>query len=137
MNLRIEYREEMKSLQKDIVRMGAIIEKALDNVMKAMASQDDALARQTIAMDDDVDAMEASIEKRCIHLLLRQSPAAGELRDVLSILKIITDLERIGDHCEDICEWISEDQSSHVAFQRRATAEDCTEGQGDAQSDHR
>ena len=83
MNLRIEYREEMKSLQKDIVRMGAIIEKALDNVMKAMASQDDALARQTIAMDDDVDAMEASIEKRCIHLLLRQSTAAGELRDVL------------------------------------------------------
>lgn len=72
MNLRIEYREEMKSLQKDIVRMGAIIEKALDNVMKAMASQDDALARQTIAMDDDVDAMEASIEKRCHHI----APAA-------------------------------------------------------------
>ena len=106
MNLRIEYREEMKSLQKDIIRMGAIIEKALDNVMRAMVSQDEELARQTITMDDDVDAMEASIEKRCIHLLLRQSPAAGELRDVLSILKIITDLERIGDHCEDICEWI-------------------------------
>lgn len=106
MNLRIEYREEMKGLQKDIARMGAIIEKALDNVMKAMVSQDEELARQTITMDDDVDAMEASIEKRCIHLLLRQSPAAGELRDVLSILKIITDLERIGDHCEDICEWI-------------------------------
>ena len=106
MNLRIEYREEMKGLQKDIARMGAIIEKALDNVMKAMVSQDEELARQTITMDDDVDAMEASIEKRCIHLLLRQSPAAGELRDVLSILKIITDLERIGDHATNLAEWV-------------------------------
>ena len=106
MNLRIEYREEMKSLQMDIARMGAIIEKALDNVMKTMACPDGELIRRTIAMDDDVDAMEAGIEKRCIRLLLRQTPAAGELRDVLSILKIITDLERIGDHCEDICEWI-------------------------------
>lgn len=102
MPVRYEFEKKLNELHRNLVKMGAIIEKSIDDMIRALLNQDVDLANEVIARDDVIDEMERVIEQDCILLIARQQPIASDLRDIASILKIITDLERIADHCEDI-----------------------------------
>ncbi|NDL67770.1 phosphate signaling complex protein PhoU [Anaerotalea alkaliphila] len=106
MPIRYEFDKELNTLHKDLVKMGALIEKSIDDTMEALRKNNLPLAAEVMERDDEIDRMEMEIEKECFTIVARQQPIATDLRDVASILKIVTDLERIGDHCEDICSYI-------------------------------
>jgi phosphate transport system protein len=82
--------------------MGSAAEQMLHKSMEAFRSRDPERVREVIAMDDVVDQYDAGIEKECLHLLALQNPMARDLRVIAGALKIITDIERVGDYCIDI-----------------------------------
>lgn len=102
MPVRYEFEKEINELHKNLIKMGAVVEKSIDDMIRALINQDVVLAEEIIKRDDVIDEMEQIIEKECILMIARQQPIASDLRDIASILKIVTDLERIADHCEDI-----------------------------------
>ena len=105
MPVRYEFERELNELHRNLVKMGSIIEKQMDDMIKALMNQDVDLAKLVIERDDQIDDLERVIEQECILLIARQQPIASDLRDIASILKMITDLERIADHCEDISQY--------------------------------
>lgn len=105
MPMRYEFERELKELHKDLIKMGTIIEKSLDDAIDALKNQNVELAKDVINRDDVIDDMELELEKKCLLTIARQQPIATDLRDIASVLKIITDLERIADHCADISKY--------------------------------
>ena len=99
---RYAYEEKLNKLHKDLIEMQTIVEKSMDDTIRALTTQDVKLAESVIVRDDEIDNMELKIEKSCLMIIAGQQPMASDLRDITSVLKIITDLERIGDHCSDI-----------------------------------
>ena len=104
--MRSKFDEQLKLLSRELIRMGARCEEALDLVSRALASGDLGLASQVHAVDGEIDRMERDIENLCLRLLLQQQPVAGDLRKISAALKMITDLERVGDQASDIAEII-------------------------------
>ena len=102
--MRNRFDEQLSALNDTLIEMCMIVEKAITDAIKALIEKDVALAEEIIAADDKIDNKEKEIEHSCLRLLLLQQPVARDLRLVSSILKIITDLERIGDHASDISE---------------------------------
>ncbi|MCL4352705.1 MAG: phosphate signaling complex protein PhoU [Firmicutes bacterium] len=102
--LRQSFRAELQQLDQELIRMGALVEDQIRRAVKSLTERNLTLADMVIADDDRVDAMEIDIERRCLTLLALQQPLAGDLRIVSTILKIITDLERMADHAADIAE---------------------------------
>lgn len=102
--MRSFFDQELDILNNDLIKMGSLVESLIEDAIKSLMTKDTQLAKDTIVRDDEVDAMEKSIEARCLQLLLKQHPVAGDLRLISSILKMITDLERIGDQAQDIAE---------------------------------
>jgi phosphate transport system protein len=100
--LRSHFDEELKTLTDQIINMSTLIEKAIDQTIKALVNKDAELAKKIIQGDDVFDDLERKIEDECVSLISRQQPVASDLRAIFSIVKIVTDLERIADHCEDI-----------------------------------
>ncbi len=103
--MRYEFEKALKELHMDVLKMGSIIEQSIDDAILALKKQDVDLAQKVIERDDVIDQMEKDIEAECIMIIARQQPLAGDLRLITSVLKIATDLERIADHCADICEY--------------------------------
>ena len=104
MSIRKHYDEALAELNQALTEMGQAVTDAVENAMEALATTDAEAAAQIIKDDNQVNEMEHDIEHRCMLLLLRQQPVAGDLRRVSATLKVITDLERIGDHAADIAE---------------------------------
>ncbi len=104
MSARTEFDRELEQLHLELIRMGGMIEAAIDQSIQALEKHDQTLAAKVVSGDKDIDNMERDIESRCLHLLLRQQPVAKDLRAVSTALKIITDMERIGDHASDIAD---------------------------------
>jgi len=102
--MRSKFDEQLSHLNNSLIEMAEIVKKAIENANKALIEQDIELAQKIIASDDDIDNKEKEIESLCLKLLLQQQPVARDLRLVSAVLKIITDLERIGDHATDISE---------------------------------
>ena len=102
--MRKQYDLELDELNTLLIKMAAKVEQAVADAMKALEERDMDLAVTVSKNDRDVDRMERRIEDMCLMLLLKQQPVAGDLRFISAALKIITDLERIGDHAQDICE---------------------------------
>lgn len=102
--MRKQYDLELDELNTQLIKMAATVEQAVADAMTALKNRDKALAISVSNNDRDVDRMERQIEDMCLMLLLKQQPVAGDLRFISAALKIITDLERIGDHAQDICE---------------------------------
>jgi phosphate transport system protein len=100
--LRQSFDAQLSALQQELCRMGSYVEDMLDYAMKALVTQDAELANRAIGMDDLADSMDISIETMCMRLLALQQPMAKDLRIIGTALKIITDLERIGDFAVDI-----------------------------------
>ena len=84
--------------------MGSLIEKAIEMGISALVKQDVEKAKKAIAFDNEIDHQEKEIENLCMKLLLQQQPVAKDLRLISAALKMITDMERIGDHAADISE---------------------------------
>lgn len=102
--MRKQYDLELDELNTLLIKMAAMVEQAVADAMKALEDRDSELATTVSQNDRDVDRMERRIEDMCLMLLLKQQPVAGDLRFISAALKIITDLERIGDQAQDICE---------------------------------
>lgn len=102
MTTRHSFHEQLQELQRDLLKMGVYVNQAIDRAVHSLAQLDGEEARAVIAGDDLVDHMMIDIEKRCFQLMALQQPMAGDLRAIGTILKIVTDLERIADHATDI-----------------------------------
>lgn len=102
--MRKNYDRELELLNHNIIEMAAFVERAILNALTALETRDQDLAKKVIERDQEVDEMEREIEDMCLSLILRQQPVASDLRFISAALKIITDLERIGDHAQDISE---------------------------------
>ena len=96
--MRKRYDEQLERLHGEIIRMGEMIERAILDAVSALETHDVCRAKEIIASDEEIDQQEKLVEGLCMKLLLSQQPVAGDLRRVSSALKVITDMERIGDH---------------------------------------
>lgn len=96
--------KELEILHLDLIKMGSLIEESIEDTIVALKKQDMELAKKVFGNDDVIDELERKIEKRCLNLIARQQPLAKDLRTISTALKIITDMERIGDHSADIAE---------------------------------
>ena len=94
----------LEELREEIGKMGALVEESVEKTIIALKDMNEELAKDIVAKDDEIDNVEAKIEKHCLSLFALQQPLAGDLRIIGSSLKMITDLERIGDHSADIAE---------------------------------
>lgn len=92
------YQRNLRELQDDVLVMGSMIEKALERSMQALKGRDLELAKQVLDEDRNVDSKRFEIEQRALDLMCAQAPMASDLRIMLAVLNIITDLERMGDH---------------------------------------
>ncbi len=95
---------ELENLNVDLIHMGSLVEQAITESIEALCSNDKQAALEIIAQDREIDELEKAIEARCLRLLMRQQPVARDLRAISTALKMITDLERIGDQAADIAE---------------------------------
>ena len=100
--IRRAFDEQLHALNARLVEMGAFVEAMVDNSIQALKKQDVALAQEGIAADDTVDDMDLQIEQSCMTLLALQQPMARDLRTIGTIMKVIADVERIGDYAVDI-----------------------------------
>jgi phosphate transport system protein len=96
------YHQELDELKQQIQVMGSMAADMLADAVQAVGEVNEALADSVIRHDETIDAQDANIEARCVRIIALQQPLAEELRFVVSSLKIITDIERIGDHAVDI-----------------------------------
>ena len=102
--MRNAYNEQLQTLHRELTEMGAMCETAVSLAVQAVTLGDTALAAQGYEVDGRIDKAERDIESLCLKLLLQQQPVATDLRVISSALKMITDLERIGDQASDIAE---------------------------------
>lgn len=103
-----EFESELAQLRERILLMGARVEEMLDQAHRAFVEQNTRLARETIEVDREVDRLELEIDEACLQILARRQPVASDLRFITTTLKLVTDLERIGDLCVNMCERVIE-----------------------------
>ena len=96
------FHEELDALKQTLLAMGGVVEDQIRRVMRALIERDDALAREVIERDRQVNAYDVEIDEKCVELLALHQPAAGDLRFITTAMKIVTDLERIGDQAVNI-----------------------------------
>jgi len=96
------YDQELEDIRSKALEMGGLVEKQVSNAIIAVLERDTALGEHVAASDDEINELEVTIDEECASIIARRQPAAGDLRLLLSIIKITTDLERIGDEAEKI-----------------------------------
>ena len=104
--MRTKFDEQLSLLKRQLIEMGALCERAIAVAAKALLTGDGKLAASVAPLEDEIDQKERSIESLCLRLLLQQQPVARDLRQISAALKMITDMERIGDQAADIAEII-------------------------------
>ena len=104
--MRSKFDEQLALMKNELIQMGALCEEAISLAAKALTEGDKTLAEKVGPLDGEIDQMERDIEALCLKLLLQQQPVARDLRQISAALKIITDMERIGDQASDIAEII-------------------------------
>ena len=102
--MRSQFDQQLAQLHRELIEMGALCEEVIALSSQALTEGDASLARRVAPLDRDIDRKERDIENLCLRLLLHQQPVAGDLRRISAALKMITDMERIGDQAEDIAE---------------------------------
>lgn len=102
--MRSKFDEQLALLNSELIQMGARCEEAISLAAKALSEGDRVLAEKVSPLEVEIDQMERDIETLCLKLLLQQQPVARDLRQISAAMKIITDMERIGDQAEDIAE---------------------------------
>src|SRR5579862_6816481 len=99
---RTQFEDELERLQSELLTMGDKADRSVAEAMRALEERDLAIANRVIESDEEIDELDLRIETECIRLIALQHPIARDLRLVGTAIKIITDLERIGDHAVDI-----------------------------------
>jgi phosphate transport system protein len=97
-----QFDAELNAIREKLLEMGGKVEVMIANSMKSLVERDSELAEATIAFDHEINHLEMEIDERCLEVLARRQPAARDLRFITLALKIVTDLERIGDQCAAI-----------------------------------
>ena len=105
--MRSKFDEQLALLNRELIEMGALCEEVIALSSKALTELDKTLAAKVAPLDTEIDQKERTIESMCLKLLLQQQPVARDLRQISAALKMITDMERIGDQAYDIAEIIS------------------------------
>ena len=115
MTIRTQYDADLAALKTAVAEMGQCAADAVEAALEALCTADADGAASVVKGDGRINSMQRDIEHRCMTLLLRQQPVAGDLRRISTAMKIVTDIERIGDHAADIAEIIP-----HLAASRKA-----------------
>ena len=102
--MRNQFEHELSLLHTELIEMGAMCEQAIEEAQQALLENDAKAAEELMTGDSTIDQKEKDIENRCLKLMLRQQPVASDLRKITVALKMITDMERIGDQAADIAE---------------------------------
>src|SRR6478736_1002207 len=103
-----EYEHELTALRERVLYMGASVEELLTEAMRAFQERDPVRAARVRDLDEQIDRLELEVDGACLHVLARRQPVASDLRFVTTTLKVVTDLERIGDLATNICERVIE-----------------------------
>jgi len=98
------FHEELEALKQTLLAMGGLVEDQIRRVMRALLERDDVVAREVIERDRQVNAYDVEVDETCVNLLALHQPAAGDLRFITTAMKIVTDLERIGDQAVNIAQ---------------------------------
>jgi phosphate transport system protein len=98
------FHEELDGLKQTLLAMGALVEDQIRRVMRALIERDDELAKNVIERDRQVNAYDVEVDEKCVELLALHQPIAGDLRFITTAMKIVTDLERIGDQAVNIAQ---------------------------------
>ena len=112
--MRKTFDQQLELLSQELTHMGALCETAIASATEALKKRDVALAKQAIAADQEIDQQEREIERLCLKLLLQQQPVARDLRNISAALKMISDMERIGDQASDIADLSKFIEENHV-----------------------
>ena len=99
---RVDFRNDLKLLEEGLLDMANMVEVAIDRSLVALAKRDMEASAQVIRDDDQIDEMQIEIEEKCIELIATQQPMAGDLRALVTVLSVVSDLERMGDYAEGI-----------------------------------
>ena len=102
--MRSKFDEQLAELHKEMIEMGVLIENSIAMAVRALSGGDVELAKKTMEGDEKVDRAQKRIENICFLLLIQQQPGAKDLRTITAAMKMVTDMERIGDHAADISE---------------------------------
>ncbi len=102
--MRSKFDEQLNQLNEEMMRMGTMIEDSIEKAIDALVNQNVALAEEIMAKDEEIDRQQKKIESICFNLLMQQQPVARDLRTISAAMKMVTDMERIGDHAADISE---------------------------------
>jgi phosphate transport system protein len=102
------FHDELEALKQTLLAMGGLVEDQIRRVMRALVERDDALAQEVIERDQQVNAYDVEVDETCVSLLALHQPAAGDLRFITTAMKIVTDLERMGDQAVNIAQRVLE-----------------------------
>ena len=131
--MKTKFDEQLEQMHVDLIKMGSLCEEAIMLAVKALDGAPEETLRQVYTVDGEIDQKERDIENICMRLLLLQRPFAGDLRKISAALKMISDMERIGDQAADIVDMIpyianNESQSKvHISIMGRAAMKMVTE----------
>lgn len=103
-----EYEAELSTLRDQVLLMSATVEKMFTGSVRAFREKSPEQARQSLTLDNQIDRLELAIDSACLQILARRQPVASDLRFITTALKLVTDLERIGDLASNICERVME-----------------------------
>ena len=113
--MRNRFDRQLEQLNNELINMGSLIEEAIEMAITALMKQDAKKAKEIVDFDEEIDEKEREIESLCLKLLLQQQPVARDLRQISAALKMITDMERIGDQASDIAEIIISENKAEAA----------------------
>jgi phosphate transport system protein len=99
------YNQELEDIRSKVLQMGGLVELQTENAVKSLLERDKELAAQVAASDDKINTMEIEIDEDCTQVIARRQPTASDLRLVIAVVKVITDLERVGDEAEKIASY--------------------------------
>ena len=105
--MRSRFDDQLALLKRELIEMGALCEEVIALAAQSLTEGDTALSARVSPLDEEIDRKEREIESLCLKLLLQQQPVAKDLRQISAALKMITDMERIGDQAEDIAEIVA------------------------------
>lgn len=112
MENRLKLKEELNGVYQQVLKMGTFVEEALQKAITSLVQRDEKLAQQVIDNDSQIDGYQSRIEDLCTKIIAMEQPVASDLRNLVTVIKIVSDLERIGDHARHLAKSLSKIEDS-------------------------